>query len=112
MWQGNEAEGYHTRSLTPQLRCYLEYLIRHQIAVAEMVVRGDRHAIAQPSGDERSLEVGLAFIAAVGVIGAGGDGRAVFAPGGAILAHTLERNNGLAIDFGRDQSPDGVSYVV
>ncbi len=109
---GEGSGGEPDQILDPQLCCYLEHLVRHQIAVTEVMVRRDGHTITQSGGDERSLQVGQAFVTIGGIIGAGGDGRAILASLGPVLAHALVRDNGLAIDFGRDHAPDSIFYEV
>ena len=44
-WQGKEALGNQRRSFTPSFGAGVEEQVAHEVAVAEVVVGGDGHAV-------------------------------------------------------------------
>ena len=86
---------------------------RHQgdaVAIPQVMVRGNDHAIAQAAFSERGLEVGHALIAILGIIGGGPDRRRSFVPVRLVLADARVGNLGTTVHHLRDHAPGGVDH--
>ena len=84
--EGKDALGNHISSLTPMLRRRLQRHQRNPVAIAQVMVLRDDHAVAQSAFAQRGLEVGNALVAIRGIIFAGTDRRRRLASTRLILA--------------------------
>ena len=70
---------------------------RHFVAVAQMMMVRDHHAVAKSALAQRRLQIGHALVAAIGVVFVRADRRRRLAPARLILSHTRERSLRLAV---------------
>ena len=81
---------------------------RDPVTIAQMVVIGNHHAIAQAAFLQRGLEVGNSLVTTFGIILVGSYRRRGLASPRLVLARAEVWNLRLAVDHGRHAASDGV----
>ena len=81
---------------------------RDAVAVAQMMMAADGHAIAQSAKPQRSLEVGHALVAVCGIVAVAADGRADLVAGGTMAVDSLVWRLFAAVDLGGHAAADGI----
>ena len=81
---------------------------RDAVAVAQVVMVGEDHAVAQSAVAQSSLEIGHALVAVLGKVFIRSDRRGLLAAAGLILADADVRDLGLAVDHGGYHASGGI----
>ena len=96
--------------LDAYFRRRLQHHERDPVAIPQMMMVRDHHAVAQSAFAQRSLEIRNALVAVVGIVLARAHRRCSLAPARLVLGHAQVGNLGLAIDHGRHHASRGVLH--
>jgi len=88
----------------------LQHHQRHAIAITQMVMIGDHHAIAQAAFAQRGFEVRDPLVAIVGIVFVRAHRGSSLAAARLVFGHAQIRNLGPAIDHGRNHASDSVLH--